>query len=247
MTSAAINQHSQNSTKWSLRDAFHVCLAIALLIVGFNALLIAINAQALFANSTHKGLWTLGLFTIQNIAFLVPLYILVMRKYGVGLSALGFRKMPVKEAITWTLKAISLVFLINAVLAFVILPNTNDLPGFSPQAPFLPLFGDGALNLGIAVLVLVIIAPIVEELIFRGFLLQTFLARFSATASSLITATLFAALHFEFQSIGIMLILALILNWLFIRTRSLVPCIAFHIFNNGVAFLLEWLVQSGRL
>ena len=50
----------------------------------------------------------------------------------------------------------------------------TDLPGFDQQKPFMPLFGSEPLDLTIAIVVLVFIAPVVEELVFRGFVLQTF-------------------------------------------------------------------------
>ena len=67
----------------------------------------------------------------------------------------------------------------------------------------MPLFGSEPLDLTSAIVVLVFIAPVVEELVFRGFVLQTFLAKFKPVYATLVSAGIFSAVHFEFQSVGI--------------------------------------------
>lgn len=240
------NRITLQKSTWDIRDAAMVILTIICLILSLNIVLILVNAKAFFEQSLYKSLITTGLFALQEAIFLIPFYFFVIRKYQLKVSELGFSNIGVWQTIKWILKAFGVVIIFNLFMLFIMV-QVPEIKGFGPQASHIPLFGGSRFDLILAVLVLVIIAPVIEELIFRGFLLQTFLSRFTPWLASLITAGIFALIHFEFQSIGIIIFLALVLNWIFLRTKSLWPCIGFHMLNNALAFLAEWLVWSGVL
>jgi len=90
----------------------------------------------------------------------------------------------------------------------------------------------------IASIVALVIAPLTEELFFRGFMLQTISRKISPVWGVILTTMIFAGIHFEFQSIMPLLILSLVLNILFIKTKSIWPGIIFHILNNTIAFII---------
>lgn len=231
--------------KWNFRDAAKVVLVITCLILAVNAGIILVNFEEIFAASSRRSLITLLFFLVQEAIFLSPLYYLIFRKYKLNSADFGFRKIAAWPLIKWLLKAYGIVFLFNILLSFVIVRLGKAPPGFEMQESHIPLFGESPVDLWIAVVVLVGLAPIIEEIVFRGFLLQTLLARFKPLLASALTAGIFAALHFEFQSIGIILLLSFVLNWIFMRSRSLWPCIVFHMINNGLAFLVEYLIWIG--
>ncbi|OGJ50883.1 hypothetical protein A2229_04975 [Candidatus Peregrinibacteria bacterium RIFOXYA2_FULL_33_7] len=117
------------------------------------------------------------------------------------------------------------------------------VPGFEKQDSHIPWFGDNNLSIFIAVLVVVIIAPLVEEIFFRGFILQTFLNRFGTYLASGISALIFAAAHLEFKNILPLFILGLILNYIFIKNnRSIWPAIIFHALNNSITLFAEYYI-----
>lgn len=238
---------NDKSQKWELRDAFMVILTMVCLILALNIGLVLIDVRAIFLQSAHRSIITLALFLIQEAIFLAPLYYLVIKKYRLNLAALGFRDIGWKQILKWILKGFGLVILFNMFFVLFMTHFGQTVPGFGEQTSHIPLFGASFFDMALATFILVIIAPIVEEILFRGFLLQTFLARFTPWVASVVTAGFFAVIHFEFQSIGIIIFLALVLNWIFMRTRSIWPCIGFHMLNNGLAFLAEWLVLAGYL
>lgn len=234
--------------KWTIRDAFTVVLGIACLILGLNIALYFLDIQDFFSQSQYKSLITLILFSVQEVVFIAPLYFLVIKKYALKSHDLGFAPLKWTTALKWISKGFGVVILFNIFFALITYRLGMDIPGFGPQSSHIPLFGDkSAFDFALAVLILLIIAPIVEEMLFRGFLLQTFLAKSKPWVASLATALMFAVVHFEFQSIAIIIFLGLVLNWIFMRTKSLWPCIGFHMLNNALAFLLEWLIWSGNI
>tara|TARA_Y100001970_G_C14167289_1_gene822049 strand:+ start:435 stop:1229 length:795 start_codon:yes stop_codon:yes gene_type:complete len=88
-------------------------------------------------------------------------------------------------------------------------------------------------------LAVVIVAPIGEEVVFRGFL-QKFLEEHweDATRAVLVTSLFFAMIHFNpFWTIQIYL-LGVVLGFLSWKTKSVIPSIILHSMNNGTAFIL---------
>ena len=80
-----------------------------------------------------------------------------------------------------------------------------------------------------------VIAPIAEEIAYRGMLYSAIERRFSAAAAVIFSAIIFAALHFEPQRFPILLALGLALGELRRRTRSTTSTIAAHMLINSVA------------
>lgn len=237
---------SATAPRFNLKDAGMVILSIICLMLALNIGLIVLDIQSIFLQSGHKSLITITLFLVQEGLFLLPLYWWVMRPYRVGLTVFGFRKISVGACIAWVLRGFGIVFITNMLLLLFMRGTRQNIPGFEAQeVSHIPLFGTSPFDITLSIIALIIIAPLIEEILFRGFLLRTFADRFSPWIANLLAAAIFALVHFEFQSVGIIFILALILNWIFLKSRSLWPCIAFHMINNTLAFVLEWMVLQG--
>lgn len=235
-----MDKNSNAQIKWKVADLLKVIGFIAVSIFLLNGILYLLDFRSFLESYEHKSVITLFIFLIQEAIFIIPVFLFIAKKYKLKTSDLGFRKIGIKELLKWILKAYGIVILINISYILITKSLGFDFPGFQKQAPHIPLFGASTLDIAVAFIVLVFIAPLMEEFFFRGFLLQTFLQRFGAKTASFVTAAIFSIVHFEFQSATLILILALIINWLFLRTRSLWPCIGFHMVNNGLAFLAEW-------
>lgn len=79
-------------------------------------------------------------------------------------------------------------------------------------------------------------APVLEELLFRGVILNGLLRNQRPWLAIGQSALLFGLIHFNpAQSVSAAL-LGLLLGWLYYRTRSLGLCIALHAINNGIGF-----------
>lgn len=88
----------------------------------------------------------------------------------------------------------------------------------------------------LAFIMLVMIAPIAEELLFRGYLFGKLRKYAPLWISILITSALFAAVHFAWN-VGLdVFALSIVLCLLRVITGSLWPSIMLHMLKNGVAF-----------
>lgn len=73
-----------------------------------------------------------------------------------------------------------------------------------------------------------LIAPVVEEMLFRGILLRAFLERYPRGLAISYSALYFGAAHLNIYQFFLAFLLGLLLGWLYERSRSLVPCIVLH-------------------
>lgn len=85
---------------------------------------------------------------------------------------------------------------------------------------------------------LILVAPVTEELFFRGALLQGFIRRYSFRTAVASSAVLFALIHINPWQFPAGLILGALFAWWTLRTGSLGPALAMHALHNGLAPLL---------
>jgi membrane protease YdiL (CAAX protease family) len=97
-------------------------------------------------------------------------------------------------------------------------------------------------------LLVVCVAPVVEELVFRGVLLSGLASRMRIGWAIVVSAVIFGLVHlpdfkFAWYPVPALILLGLVLAWLRVRTRSLWPSITLHATNNLVA-AVAWLLVS---
>lgn len=99
---------------------------------------------------------------------------------------------------------------------------------------------DSTLGYVFLFLAVVIVAPVGEEIVFRGFL-QKFLEEHwkDITRAVLVTSLFFAMIHFNPFWIIQIYILGVLLGFLSWKTRSVIPSIMLHSINNGAAYILS--------
>ena len=110
---------------------------------------------------------------------------------------------------------------------------------------------DSAVALAAGALLTCVVAPICEELFFRGFLYGA-LRRHGVVVAALVTGIAFGLAHVASAPIGFIVplgTLGVILCLLYERTRSLYPCMALHALNNSIAFGVgdgrAWVIPVG--
>src|SRR5882757_5987280 len=86
-----------------------------------------------------------------------------------------------------------------------------------------------------SLLTIAVLAPLVEELIFRGLLYGWLAGRWGTIVAWIVSSLAFAAAHFEPAHIILVLPLGLWFGWLRRRTDSLWPSLVSHMINNGIA------------
>lgn len=182
----------------------------------------------------------LGSFILQWLLILTPLFIYTKNKYKLSTSIFGLKKVAPGRVIKEILRAYALFISINFIIALFIIYSGVQIPGYQVQENIAQNFSETSAALTIGIIVIMILAPIIEEIFFRGFILRTLVNRIGVHIGSIFTALIFASLHFPWQSFIPIFILGMIMNSMAIRTKSIIPSISFHIVNNIIAFTVQF-------
>lgn len=136
--------------------------------------------------------------------------------------------MPWNHAMYLALTLIGMSFGCSSLLEFLQVP---DLVGAIIQDMITDPWG---------VLAISVVGPIGEEVLFRGAALQKLMDKgWSPTAAIWISSLLFGIAHMNPVQIIYATVLGLLLGWVYVRTKSLLPCIGLHIFNNLTSVVLS--------
>jgi membrane protease YdiL (CAAX protease family) len=84
----------------------------------------------------------------------------------------------------------------------------------------------------------VIIVPLFEELLFRYFFYRFWKSRISTWGATLLTASVFALLHFNLAAFVPLWIMGIFLTFLYERYGNLIPCIMVHGLFNCISILV---------
>jgi membrane protease YdiL (CAAX protease family) len=214
---------------WTTRDvwlgvaAFGAWLVVA---IGFGVFMLLLSWQI-----------DLGLFvTLWELPLVIPAWWFTVRKYKVGWRALGVQGfsadfLGVGVALLILAMGFNLVY--NVVLSQFDLQAQMDLVALFEDlsSPWLLLVGG------------IVVAPVVEELFFRGFVFAGLRERYGWWKAGLISAGLFAVLHFQPLMVVPILLLGMIFAYLYHRSGSIWPAVIVHVLTNaaglGAAYLLS--------
>lgn len=142
---------------------------------------------------------------------------------------LGFSLPTWKQFAFWILATIAFIVVLDVVTALHDDPKTRSfmLETYSSAKP-----------LYLWLIVLVVVAPVFEELFFRGFMIRGMAAsRIGATGAVVISSCLWALIHIQYDIVGIasIFVLGLMLGVAFLKTGSTLMTMTMHALVNGIA------------
>ncbi len=96
-------------------------------------------------------------------------------------------------------------------------------------------------------LALGILAPLAEEMVFRGAILRTLLNYFNGRmywVPIIVSALLFGLVHGNMAQLLNAFLIGILLGWMYYRTESIVPGVVLHWVNNTVAYTMYKLMPQ---
>lgn len=179
------------------------------------------------------ALWDLGMILTAVILYLL------LRKTGRSLAATGFRG-------SLTLKGV-----VYAVLGYLVVLGLYHLTETALGEIGIYMYWRGGsdaqliivkthLDWIIMFLGPVIVSPVTEEFLFRGYVLNALLGKFGVMAAVALSAVIFASVHVMFGP-GLMVYIflgAFVSAYLYIKFKSLYPCILMHFLINLWAYII---------
>lgn len=167
---------------------------------------------------------------VQEIMFLATAIAFATVAGGVSAERFGLRRFK-PNAIGWMIVAFAAYFIISGIYAALVHPPRDELPR--------SLGADQGVALAIATGILVVgIAPFVEEFFFRGFLFAAMRNGFGVWGGAFMSGAIFGAVHLKPEFFVPLAVLGVALALLYEKTGSIWPCIAMHAANNALAFVV---------
>ncbi len=225
-----IEQSQPHSVPWTTRD---VWLGLAALVLWLVISVVASVVVSLLSLDVDVGL----MVSLAELLLLVPVWWFTVRKYKVGWKALGLRSFRGRMVgLGCGLMILSSIFNLfySLFLALFGLQAQVDLaPIFAElSSPWWLLAGG------------VIIAPVVEEVFFRGFVFAGLRQRYDWKKAALISSALFAVIHVTPTTMIPIFILGLIFAYLYHRSDSIWPAILMHVSTNALALGLAYVLAN---
>ena len=194
-----------------------------------------------------NGLWMLvsgksamesamGLIVTTVVSSIITLAVFLLAKWS-EVSRHWIRKRP-WITLTWC-----------AVAAFgAIIPSL----WFQEHMPELPNIAEDSFDMimkdRLGYLSIGLLAPLAEELVFRGAILRSLLQWTSRPWIAIaLSALFFAAAHMNPAQLPHAFLIGLLLGWLYYRTNSIIPGMVYHWVNNSVAYVMYNLYPNADL
>ncbi len=232
-----------DNSHWGLRDVFKVFLFYLLMMLAGIPAFLRIVKQIFgldLVETFGQNTTLLGLTLVVNIVTCLYIFNIVRTGYGLPVTSLGLTirnwKSDVKTGLKYYLIVLPVIiasgFIVNFVLrVFGIEPEQQNIinnilsENSSGVFAFMIFFG-------------IIVAPIAEELLFRGFMQPALRITYGKLQTVLISGFVFALIHWNAQVFLQIFILGLLLAYLFETTGSLVAPITVHVCHNTATLAL---------
>jgi membrane protease YdiL (CAAX protease family) len=148
----------------------------------------------------------------------------------------GLRRAPLWRTIGWAALGMLSFYVLTAIYAAIVDPQAEQDVTESLGAD------SGTLGLIAAGTMVIVVAPFVEELFFRGFFYRALRTRYPIVLAALTDGLIFGLIHFGFDGADGLLILpplaflGIIFCLVYEKTKSLWAVVGMHVFNNTIAF-----------
>jgi membrane protease YdiL (CAAX protease family) len=180
--------------------------------------------------------YTLAVMLVLGIPWLI-------KRRPTTLEDLGLQRLPTWLDIAWAPAGMVVYVIVSAIimaLAAVFLTFVNPMQ--AQDVGFSQLMSNTQYLL--AFVSLVVIAPIAEEVLFRGYLFGKLRKYAPLWVAILVTSVLFGIVHFQWN-VGLdVFALSIVLCLLRVVSGSLWPSILLHMLKNGVAFYFLFIDPS---
>jgi membrane protease YdiL (CAAX protease family) len=168
------------------------------------------------------------LITTTGVVGLITIVIFLWTRYA-ELSPKWLRTRP------WTILSWSVVAALGAIIPSAWLQEQMpELPNFAEQE------FDTILGTPWGYFVIGLMAPLSEEIVLRGAILKELLKseKLSVWTAIAISALFFALVHMNPAQMPHAFLIGLLLGWMYYRTGSILPGVAYHWANNSVAYVM---------
>lgn len=178
---------------------------------------------------------------ISSILTLLILGLVFLIRKKNFLEETSIRSMPVSGIVPVALAAVGFNIVVLELLQIIPFPE-SWIESYQQNSSMI-----GAGNVAIAWVATVIVAPVLEEIVFRGLIYTRLKQGMTAIAAAVIASLLFALAHGTIIWGIYTFLLSMILIWTFERFQSLTANICFHFFFNLTGMILSSIEEMSNV
>jgi membrane protease YdiL (CAAX protease family) len=231
---------------WTWRDVLLALLVAGAPIVALSVLGTLASAGRASSHPTPTtgfALVSIILTLAVDGWFVLWAWFFSLRKYGLSWRSFGYR--GYEQAGYWGVAA---AFILGGLFVTYVLSGLSDyiyrrVVGPVPDQNVVSIFPHVAPGLVLFVILAVVIAPVLEETVFRGFVFQGLAHSWGPLAGALVSAFVFALIHEQLSVLFPIFVLGLLLAGAFYWTKSIYTNIAFHALFNGMGVAVWWFLR----
>ncbi len=221
-----------------------VLLMLLIAVFGANAVAFLFSKDLVGVLTGEAGtsdIATLVLLTVLQTWLLVVtgLFVLLPRALGAVPFFSGDTPRAIGRGLLWAIPAWFVATLLGAIVERI-MSLFNIAP--EPQAVENVI---GAANPLIVVVAVVVVAPIAEEVFFRGVAFGAWAREYGPRRAIVMSALLFAVIHASLAALVPIFVLGLALAVIYWRTRNLASSITLHATFNLISVVIALLVRYG--
>lgn len=224
---------------WGIRDIVFAILLAALGVLLLNVL-VAFSSVALHLPLQTNGTALAVFLAVQDLIVVATAWLFSVVRYRVGWDRLGLRPFAVAFGCSMSFALLMGSYVVRVFYALV--ASAFGMQP-TPQEVLTRLDTRGA-GFILTLFVAAVVAPIAEEIFFRGFLYGGLRGRIGVVGAMLVSTVFFTALHLSLELFIPIFVLGLFLAWLYEYTGSLYPGMMLHAANNAFSLILYFILQS---
>lgn len=161
-----------------------------------------------------------------------------LHRYKAKLATVGWRKFDIGKTIAYFFGFL-VIFLLGVQLILTLVSVL--VPGFNAnQAQTNGIISTAHQQPILALISLVILPPMLEETLFRGFIFPALSKKMGLFWGAIVSSALFGIAHLQANISVYTFVLALVLCYLYVKLKSIVPGIFLHMLNNYLAFMMMY-------
>ncbi|GAN31753.1 CPBP family intramembrane metalloprotease [Candidatus Brocadia sp. AMX2] len=228
--------------RWNLKDAIKVFLAyVILMFVGMPLIVRFINTLFGFnvLNNIAQRSLILFISLFVNVLICACVLYIVCIQYRQSITSLGLSAanlfVNIKQGIKRYLITLPLIMLAGFII--------NLISGYFGQNPEMQdvvrwVLEEKSLFVLVSLIFFgIVIAPVIEEIMFRGFLQPALKNFFGGRYAIVLSASLFAGVHMDIFAFFQIFILGMLLGYLYEKTQTLVASIIVHVLHNSLTLV----------
>jgi len=226
--------------------AWYAPAGFFLAFAGIVALFIPLGLIAALAGadleSEPPALTIIGV-VLQDAVLVGSAVFLASRFARPRLSHFGLRKTKLWPAVGWSALAMFSYYVFAGLYSAIVKPDGEQTVAEDLGAD------ESQVALVAGAVVVVVLAPIIEEIFFRGFFYRALRNRFGILLAAAIAGGVFGVIHYTgpdtLSILPVLAALGVAFCLLYEKTGSLYPCIGLHAFNNMIAYSVSTSDEGG--